>query len=174
MYGIRVMKWDIHEAAPNGLITDEPWPKCHQVAACRVPSQIRPHKPDEIPAENCTCGIYALRAFWMADIYAYHTLDHARYFELREIMFAVLVKGYGKLVIHETGWRAASAEILGVCTFWREPPPDEALYRTISAASFYQVPVLNSWEVVQVLKGSYETFQFSDTAGGDADAETAR
>ncbi len=170
MFGLRVMKWDIHEPAPTGLITEAPWPDPHQAAIC--PKRYRQvlHKPEDIPAETCSCGIYALRALWMADLYAKHTLDPFIYQEQQEIMFTALVQGYGKLVLHETGWRAASAEILGVCSLWREPPSREGVFRIVSAASFYQVPVLNSWEVIQLLAGTQAVYTEDPEQGGSVDA----
>ena len=61
----------------------------------------RGHTP---PGESCTCGIYVTYDFDTAE--EYFGFDHPS--------LLVLVEGLGKLVLHETGFRAEIAEIVGI------------------------------------------------------------
>jgi hypothetical protein len=64
-----------------------------------------PHKPSHTPpGEDCTCGIYVTYDFGAAE--NYFSFDHPS--------LLVLVEGLGKLVLHETGFRAEIAEIVGI------------------------------------------------------------
>jgi len=172
MYGIRVMKWTISEKAPTGFISDIPWPEARQEAICLHSSPFPKHPDSCIPCEDCTCGIYALNAFWMADMYVREGMQTRSYIP-SDLMFAALVQGFGKIILHKTGWRAAAAEIAGICSLWREPPNPKGVYRAISAAGFYRVPLLNSWEVIQILKENREKYYSGQPIGGDDYARTA-
>ena len=165
MYGVRVMKWQARDDYPSGLYFGSPWPEAHQIAVCKATSTFPKHSPEDTPKAECTCGIYAFRSFWLAECCTQGTWGLHAVNGWKSAMFAVLVNGYGKMILHETGWRAAEAEVVGICTLWGEPLNRDALSLATSAACYYQVPLLSSWDVIRLLKATNPEYSYSGPLG---------
>jgi hypothetical protein len=101
-----------------GYWTDHP-----TEATCPLPSRW----PHEVPELECSCGWYAAR-----DLGVILDLDHAPGEWLapgpyRSGTFVLgPVKGWGKVIPHELGWRAQYAKPLGFYELTIPPPPSYA------------------------------------------------
>jgi hypothetical protein len=82
-------------------------------------------------------------------------------------MFVCLLEASGKVVLHETGWRAEMVDIIGVCSFPQELPDRQAFHLTYKAASHFGVPILNFSELSDVLTWSYQKSHKSIKAGSE-------
>jgi hypothetical protein len=88
------------------------WPRGVMVAECRL----RPSVCDRPAGSNCVCGIYAYKT----------TVDALRL--LAERAQAVgLVRGWGRVAIHELGWRAEFVQPLWLCVVGRPQEQARAL-----------------------------------------------
>lgn len=77
------------------------------------------------PYAGCTCGLYAM-----------HTPSRGIY----NVPVVGTIKAYGKVILHEEGFRAEYAEIEGLIL---HPVSDTPLLRKVLRL-FYQVPIFNS------------------------------
>jgi len=79
----------------------------NQSQPCSAVSPIFSDDPVLIhPSHLCRCGFYAFYDENNPELVSYHGAWHAR-------VLAVIV-GTGRIVLHQTGWRAQRAEIVGV------------------------------------------------------------
>jgi hypothetical protein len=83
--------------------TQDEWRELSLVAECKQATWTLASL-HSAPNPNCTCGIYA--AHLLADALRYGTDNPC----------LVLVQGWGRVIEHETGWRAQYAKIVGFIT----------------------------------------------------------
>ena len=112
MLGYKALIWDPvsgYAVSPMGLSV---WQGRFARAVCMADL----HVPDgevpkhEVPDESCTCGIYATgMVLWLLDYVSNAGLE-----TYGGRCFSAVLRGSGKVVEHEMGWRAEAAEILVV------------------------------------------------------------
>jgi len=156
MLGVKVLIWKPHLPFPTSPLLGTAWPSPSVAARCNLHSAKRgnPFKQDA-PVEECNCGVHALSALWMLQYYIYGVVQVNAEQESHQ-MFVCLLEASGKVILHETGWRAAAVDVIGVCSFPQELPDRQAFHLAYQAASHFNVPILNFSELSDVLTWSYQ------------------
>lgn len=123
------------ETWPRDLLRGQydAWQPGVNAAECKVAGPPRRHYPETVPDEACGCGFWA---YWLPQ---WHKLS-----EVRTVAVFGVVKGSGKVLIGEQGFRAARARPLAVhlpftlavraTAYQRRPEPD--LARALRKAGF--------------------------------------
>ncbi len=156
MLGIKVLTWKPDLPFPTSPLLGTAWQIPSVVARCGTrPSSGQKTSIHEVPAEDCNCGVHALSALWILQYYIYGVIQADAEQESHH-MFACLLEASGKVILHETGWRAEAVDIIGVCSFPQELPDRQAFHLTYKAASHFVVPILNFSELSDVLTWSYQ------------------
>lgn len=155
MLGVKVLLWDPKLPFPTSPILGVAWRSASVWAKCECGSPSRRTDPQHnAPSEDCNCGVHALSAMWMLQYYIYSVVPESVRRNPQHL-FVVLVEASGKVILHETGWRAEAADIIGVCSFPQELPDRTTFHLTYKAASYFNVPILNFSDVSNVLLWSY-------------------
>lgn len=127
--GFRVFTF--HEGRLHSVIHRHEWERGPNTAKpCRAVSPIFSDDPVLVhPSTLCRCGFHAFYDVNHPELLAYHSM----WVKITGIVMAVIV-GNGRVVLHQTGWRAQKAEIVGVVT-----TGDQLLDNVIR--SHYDVPL---------------------------------
>jgi len=99
------------------------WEDVELHASC----QLRTHDAADVPAEDCTCGVYA-----------YYQQPPRSAAATRELVTGVIVMS-GQMQLHGGGMRAAHARIVGLALPFTNGPKRG---RLLAAAAYLEVPVV--------------------------------
>ena len=107
--GFRVFAF--HEGRLHSIVHSHEWERgVNQSQACRAVAPIFSDDPVLIhPSTLCRCGFHAFYDADNPELLGYHSV----WVKLTGVALAVIV-GSGRVVLHQTGWRAQRAEIVGV------------------------------------------------------------
>jgi hypothetical protein len=106
MIGIRTLHWNPGDPYPVSPVMGTPWDEPHLTADC-TRHQVQGYPPAHSPIDEvCSCGTYAMNAWF--------TLIDAGGCFTSPYDFACVLDPFGKVVVHEKGWRAEKARVLGV------------------------------------------------------------
>lgn len=133
--------WTIDERAQLRPVTkvSRPWKPGVNVAICKpsgaILGEVYPF-PHQAPHESCRCGLYAFHD--VPPIYGSYPRDY----ETQNVVPVVgAVAAFGRLEVHEDGFRAECAGVIALAVLPGMGP--KAVSRVIAAAARYGVRVVN-------------------------------
>jgi hypothetical protein len=104
--GFRVVTF--HEGRLHSVVHSHQWERgVNHFHQCRT--DVLYDRAQTHPSTLCRCGFHAFYDIDHPDLQAYHAL----WVKFTGTVIAVIV-GSGRVVLHESGWRARKAEIVGV------------------------------------------------------------
>ena len=128
----------------GAIAHNKTWPENFMQATCMSPSKRHSHIYDKAtetfettPAAHCSCGIYA-----------FYDYDFAMK-ELANHEIIGVVQGWGKIQIHETGFRAEFMRILGFIDEgfqWQGKADPDYLEKLLALSKKYVVPIMGKRE----------------------------
>lgn len=107
--GFRVLMF--HEGRLHSVVHSHQWERgVNHFQPCRAVAPIFSDDPILVhPATLCRCGFHAFYDVNHPELVAYHAV----WVKLSGIVLGVVV-GSGRVVLHQTGWRAQKAELVGI------------------------------------------------------------